>query len=107
MKITGWIKLSGEFLIYEDVDALSENAKFPHCISGLFAGQYERNDRSTYDGKKVTVMGELVNYAQLPEEDSPFVARKVLGDSVISNFCLGSNVVFIKSMKLAATPHGK
>src|SRR5258705_8482487 len=83
VKFTGWVKLSGEFIIYEDVESMSHSAKFPHCISGVFTDQYEIKDRSAYDGKLVTVTGELFKYSQLPEDDSPVLPRKMLDDSVI------------------------
>jgi len=107
VKFTGWAKLSGEFIIYEDAESMSHFAKFPHCISGVFSDQYEIKDRSAYDGKFVTVTGKLFEYSQLPEDDSLGLPRKMLGGSVITNFCFGSNVLLIKTMKLASTSDGK
>ena len=105
--ITGWVKLSGEFLIYQNIESMSQQLKFPHCISGIFSNQYQMKNRSKYDGKLVTVTGKLFTYSELPEEDRPLLPRKMLSGSVIPNFCYGSNVLLIEKMKLAPRSESK
>jgi hypothetical protein len=100
VRLTGWAKLSGELEIYRDRESLKGALRFPNCISGVFSDQYIRN-LSVYDGKQITVTGELFTYLDLPDEDRPIIPRKILGDSVIVNMCFGRNVLLIKSIKAA------
>jgi hypothetical protein len=99
VQLTGWARLAGEFIIYSDTESMNQKLKFPHCISGVFSDQYGRKDRSEHNGHLVTVTGTLFKYSDLPEEDRPAIPRKVLGDSVVPNWCFGPNVLLIKSMK--------
>lgn len=100
VRLTGWAKLSGELEIYRDRESLQGALRFPNCISGIFSDQYVRK-LSVYDGKQITVTGELFSYLDLPDEDRPMIPRKILGDSVIVNMCFGRNVLLIKSIKIA------
>jgi hypothetical protein len=102
VQIIGWVKLSGEFLIYQDIESMSQQLRFPHCISGVFSNQYQMKNRSQYEGKLVTVTGKLFRYSELPDEDRPLLPRKMLSGSVVPNFCYGSNVLLIEKMKLAS-----
>ena len=99
IQLKGWARLHGEFEIYSDRESFDHELKFPNCISGVFSDQAERTNLSQYDGKLITVIGELFRYADLPDEDRPVVPRKLLADSVIPNWCYGSNVLLIKSIK--------
>jgi hypothetical protein len=100
VQLTGWAKLSGELEIYSDRESFDRPSRFPNCISGVFSDQYERDLRA-YDGKRVTVIGELFKYSDLPYEDRPAIPRKMLSDSVIINWCFGQNVLLIRSIKIA------
>ena len=100
IKLTGWAKLSGELLIYSGRESLDGASKFPNCISGVFSNQYGR-DLSAYSGKRVTVTAKLFSFSDLPDEDRPAIPRKMLADSVITNWCFGQNVLLLKSIKFA------
>jgi hypothetical protein len=102
VQLEGWAKLHGEFEIYSDRESFDKELKFPNCISGVFSDQAERRNLSEYEGKRIAVTGELFRYADLPDEDRPVVPRKLLGDSVIPNWCYGSNVLLIKAIKLVS-----
>src|SRR6185312_7470125 len=104
VSLTGWSKLRGELMIYRDHESMSRDLKFPHCISGVFPHQAKMK-LSEYDGKLVTVTGVLYKYSDLPDEQRPLLQRKVLGDSVVPNFCFGTNVLLIETIKLASHSH--
>jgi hypothetical protein len=99
IQLVGWAKLHGEFEIYADRESFDQELKFPNCISGVFSDQYEK-DFSEYDGKRVTVTGELFVYSELPNEDRPVIPRKMLSGVVIPNWCYGRNVLLIKTIQL-------
>jgi len=106
VQLTGWAKLYGELNIYSDRDSFDRKLRFPNCISGVFRNQ-DKRDLSAYDGKQITVTGELFRYSDLPDEDRPVVPRKILGNSVIPNWCYGPNVLLIKTIKLASRSEPK
>ncbi len=106
VELTGWAKLYGELDIYADRESLDRKLRFPNCISGVFSDQEER-ELAAYDGKQVTVTGELFRYSDLPDEDRPVLPRKTLAGSVIPNWCYGSNVLLIKTIKLISRPDTK
>ena len=60
---------------------------------------------SEYDGKAVTVAGVLYRYSELPDEPRALLKRKVLADSVVPNFCFGTNVLLIQTIKLTSDSH--
>jgi hypothetical protein len=97
--LTGWVRLAGEFILYSDIESMNQRLRFPHCISGVFNDQYDRKNLAEYNGHFVTVTGTLFKYSDLPDEDRPAIPRKMLGDSVVPNWCFGPNVLLIKSMK--------
>lgn len=101
VRLTGWANLSGELEICRDRGSFKAALRFPTCISGVFSDQYKR-DLSVYDGKKITVTGDLFRYSDLPDENRPILPRKMLGDSVIVNMCFGRNVLLIKSITVGS-----
>jgi hypothetical protein len=105
--LVGWVRLSGEFEIYSDRAALKAFDRFPNCISAVFSDQYERKDRSTFDGKKAAVVGDLFDYEQLPEEDRPALPRRMLSDVIIPNACFGSKVLLLKTMVIKKAGAGQ
>lgn len=104
VSLTGWAKLRGEFMIYRDRESMARDLKYPYCISGVFRNQAQMK-LSEYDGKLVTVSGVLYRYSDLPGEQRPLLQRKLLGRSVIPNFCFGTNVLLIKTIKVISDPH--
>jgi hypothetical protein len=104
VQITGWAKLQGELMIYSDRKSMDTALKFPHCISGVFNNQAEMN-LSEYDGKRVSITGILYEYSNLSDENRPLLQRKMLGHSVVPNFCFGLNVLLIKTITLASDSH--
>lgn len=104
VSLTGWAKLRGELMIYRDHGSMDHGLKFPYCISGVFRNQAEMK-LSEYDGKLVTVIGVLYKYADLPNEKRALLQRKVLADSVVPNFCFGTNVLLIETIKLTSDSH--
>lgn len=101
VSLTGWAKLRGELMIYRDHESMDRDLKFPYCISGVFRNQAEMK-LSEYDGKLVTVTGVLYKYSDLPDEKRPLLQRKMLADSVVPNFCFGTNVLLIETIKLTS-----
>src|ERR1700722_15983700 len=75
VRLIGGAKLSGEFEIYSDYQSLEARARFPNCISAVFSDQYARRDLSTYDGRLVSVVGDLFTYQELPDEDRAILPR--------------------------------
>jgi hypothetical protein len=109
VELTGWARLKYEVILYEDTDAMNDpgddkypTAVFPRCVSGVFADQSARIETlRTFDGQKVTIKGEIVDYKSLPDEGG-FLARKAIGKSAVINNCFGKNVLRIESIKLAS-----
>lgn len=99
-RFVGWFGWAGEFLLYDDPESLRLQKKAPHCTSGVFLHQYTRKLRQ-YEGKKVEIIGSLHRFSELPWEGPPgtVLNRRVLGDSVIPNFCYGSEVLLAKSIR--------
>ena len=100
VQLTGWMRVSGEALIYETQDRMQSRAKYPYCVSGVF----ERHDPSKiapYDGLRVIVVGTLFEFDSLKDDDSPVIPRKMLGGSVIANFCDGSKVLLMETVQVA------
>ncbi len=87
-------------MLFSSQKAMESKLRFPECISGVMKGQASQN-LSRFDGKKVTVTGQLFSYASLADEDAPLLQRKVLSGSVIPNFCFGDNVLLIKEIRIA------
>jgi len=104
IRLTGWAKLRGELMIYADRESVDRASRFPHCISGVFRNQAEMK-LSKFDGKIVTVTGVLYRYSELPDEQRPLLKRKVLAGSVVPNFCFGTNVLLIQTIKLTSDSH--
>jgi hypothetical protein len=103
IQLTAWARLRGEFMIYPDAESMNRPLKYPQCISGVFGNQAEIiKGPSAYDGKLVTLTGELLNYSDLPDEDRPILPRKMLSQSVVLDACLGPKVLLIKTMNLAS-----
>jgi hypothetical protein len=83
--ITAWARLRGEFMIYGEAASMNRQLEFPHCISGVFSNQAEiMKILFKFDGKLVTLTGELFNYSDLPDENRPILQRKMLSDSLYS-----------------------
>lgn len=98
--ITGWLRLRGEVMLFSSQEALRQKRRYPECISGVFKDQATQN-LSRFDGKKVTLTGQLYRFESLGEEEAPLLQRKVLAGSVIPNFCFGENVLLISAMRTA------
>lgn len=100
VQLTGWMLVHGEVLIYSDLQHLRRRSKSPYCISGVFEN-HDPSKIAKFDGQKVLIVGSLFNFNSLLAEESPVIPRKILGGSVIPNFCHGERVVLIDSIKLA------
>ena len=101
VQLVGWAKLQGELMIYSDRKSMDAKSKFPHCISGVFENQTDVK-LARYDGKRVRITGELYKYSDLPDEERPVLQRKMLANSVVPNFCFGSNVLLIETISLVS-----
>ena len=97
VSLTGWVRLQGEVMLYSDQESLMNEERFPKCISGVFRN-HDPDKIEHLNGKPVVVKGSVTNYANLPEENIPILARKTLAGSVIPNFCFGENVLLIESI---------
>ena len=94
-----WMRVRGEAMLHTDRVAFEQHAKFPRCVSGVFANQ-RGLDLTRYDGREVVVAGQLVDYASLPNDGSALLPRKILNGSIIPNFCFGANVLLVRSIHL-------
>jgi hypothetical protein len=101
IQLTGWAKLRGELMIYPDRESMDAALRYPKCISGVFNDQADTK-LSEYDGKLVKITGVLYKYSDLTNEQRPLLQRKMLGNSVVPNFCFGSNVLLIKTISLVS-----
>jgi len=72
--------------------------RYPDCISGVFKDQAAQN-LSRFDGRKVTISGQLFRFESLGDEEAILLKRKVLDGSVVPNFCFGENVLLIKGIR--------
>lgn len=96
--LTGWASIRGEVLLYDSKEAMIAR-DHSRCISAVF--DHQQPDRLTkFESKKVVLSGWEVEYRLLPNEDAPILQRKILGHSIIPNFCLKEKVVLISSMRI-------
>lgn len=86
-------------MLFVSPRAMQAKLRYPDCISGVMKDQGSQN-LSRFDGRKVTVSGQLFSYKSLDDEDAPLLQRKILGNSVIPNFCFGENVLLIEHITL-------
>lgn len=100
IRLVGWARLKGEFEIFERRPNTAVDPRDTTCISGSFPEQSNRAFQQ-FDGRKVSVIGRLLNYRDLPDEPRILIPRKMLGQALISNWCYGDKILLIKSMELA------
>lgn len=100
VELHGWVRVRGEFMIYPSLKAMRKKLKYPNCISGVMDQQAKRDLRQ-YDEREVWITGEFIDYSSLADEDS-FLPRKELAGSIIPNFCFGTKVMRISSIRRAA-----
>lgn len=97
VSLTGWARIKGEVMLYTDEESMTNREKYPKCISGVFEN-HNSDMLAEFHGRNVRVSGVAVNYDDLPDEDTPVLARKVLAGSIISNFCFGDIVLLVKDI---------
>lgn len=100
VRLTGWLQLRGEVMLFASREAMRTKLRYPDCISGVFKDQAAQ-DLSRFDGKRVIMAGQLFRFESLDDEDAPLLQRKVLAGSVIPNFCFGDNVLLISHIESA------
>ena len=87
-------------MLFASREAMQAKLRYPECISGVLKDQAAQN-LSEFDGRKVTLSGQLFRFETLGNEVAPLLQRKMLDGSVIPNFCFGENVLLIKNVKNA------
>lgn len=95
--LIGWMQLKGEVMLYADQKSMKNEVKYPNCISGV-SENHDPDTFTRFDSKKVKINGIIFSYAELQDEGTPILARKVLANSVIPNFCFGETVLLIKDI---------
>lgn len=103
VSLSGWMRVRGEVMLYTDEHAMRERARYPECISGVFSEPTTYTIRHL-EGQHVEVTGVVYRYQDLPRENTPVIPRKVLGNSIISNFCFGDWVILVE--RVEAIPDG-
>jgi hypothetical protein len=101
-RFVGWAETAGEIDLYQTKSDARFKRKFPYCVSGIIS-RHINTDLAAYSGKKVELFGRLYTFDDLEDEVGPraeFLPRKILDGSVISNFCLGSHVILISSIRI-------
>jgi hypothetical protein len=96
--LDGWVKIKGEVMLYENRAAMLAR-DHSRCISGVYYRQ-KPGKLMQFDGKHVRVFGERYTYATLPNEQTDILPRKVLGASVIPNFCMKDDVILIGNISI-------
>ena len=95
--LRGWARVRGELDLFKTRAPKGAPAA-GNCISGVF--EHHRPELiKRFDGKYVEVTGKLYEYESLPFEETPILPRRMLGDSVIPNFCFGDHVIAIKKVR--------
>lgn len=97
VKITGWLQVHGEALIYSSKERMQIDAQYPFCVSGVFE-HHDPRKLEPFDGQEVIVTGTLYLFESLVKENSPVIPRRLLAGSVIPNFCNGPTVLLIDEM---------
>lgn len=93
-EFTGWLRLRGEFLLYE-TKTLSESGIASNCISGsLPLGQQLSATR--FEGKKVRIWARPVIW-RLPSDDA--VSLNYAGSPIV-NWCKADTVLFASRIEL-------
>lgn len=94
VELKGWLTTRGEFRLFVSKNAMRRKARYPECVSGVMEGHRAASFQKL-QGKHVTVIGTVWDYESLPEEQAPVVARKKLGNSIITNWCFGPKVLLV------------
>ena len=78
---------------------MKEDAEYPYCVSGVSVN-HSRNRFIEYDKKLVRVYATVWEYSSLPNEANYELARKILGNSIITNWCRGPKVLLIDRVEI-------
>lgn len=98
--LNGWLKVRGEVMLYVSEEAMQAGRTSPDCISGALPGQ-SASTVAYLEGQRVIVAGRVVSYYGLPQEPTTIIPRRILNNSIISNFCLGGWVIAVDSINRA------
>jgi len=100
VRLVGWMRLQGEIELYADRSSMRLGDVFPTCVSAVFADQQARQvELSRFEGERVILSGRAYIFSDLPDEDRPFIPRKMLAGAVVSNFCHGPVVVLAEAIE--------
>jgi hypothetical protein len=94
----GWAWIKGEVMIYDTKEAMIAKDQ-SRCISAV-STKLSLQQLVTFDGKKIRIVGTLLPYSSLADEDAVVLRRKILDGIVVSNFCLKNDVILIRTISL-------
>ena len=84
-ELTGYLGYRGELLLYE-TEADFRQGRYRHCTSGWIKGAEPDSGKLIYEGKKVRVVGEILEYSIGSDPISAMLAT-------FKNYC-GRSTVF-------------
>lgn len=96
--LTGWLGTKGELRLFASERAMHEDAKYPQCISGV-SMNHSSQKFSQWNKKHVRLEATIWDYDTLPFESDYELARKVLGNSIITNWCWGPKVLLVSKVE--------
>jgi hypothetical protein len=98
VKLTGWLTTLGEFKLFSSKNAMRRKAKYPECISGVMANEPSSSFKKL-NGRHVRVTATVWKFNSLPKESDYELARRVLSNSIITNWCFGDDVLLIERIE--------
>lgn len=91
----GWVRFSGEFLLYDNRSAFAGSRR-EHCVSGALPLEKQREAARKFDGKRVRVTAVRVPWS-LPD---PLAVSLNNEGSPVTNRCGGQYILFATDMML-------
>jgi hypothetical protein len=98
VELTGWLDTRGELRLFSSRNAMEEDAEYPQCVSGV-SQNHSSKKFVRFSKRHVRVRASVWDFDTLPNEADYELARKVLGNSIITNWCRGPKVLLIENVE--------
>ena len=101
VELEGWLDTRGELRLFVSKTAMERDEEYPQCVSGI-SENHSSKKFSSFDRKRVRVNATVWDYESLPNESDYELARKVLANSIITNWCKSPKVLLVTQVRLSS-----
>ena len=98
IQLDGWLDTHGELRLFVSEEAMEKKSEYPYCISGI-SWNHTAERYSKFNKRHIRVHATTWDFGSLPNESDYELARKVLGNSIITNWCYGPKVLLVSKIE--------